>query len=70
VERGIALGVAGCKGGIETGSATDSTLNSPTKSTPQRPFPREEKLEIEQHLAGFCAREKREVEELDKLGRL
>jgi hypothetical protein len=30
-------------------------------------------LEIEQHpaaLAGFCAREKREVEDLDKLGRL
>jgi hypothetical protein len=30
-------------------------------------------LEIEQHpraLPGFCAREKREVEEFDKLGRL
>ena len=27
-------------------------------------------LEIEQHLTGFCAREKRAVEEFDKLGRL
>lgn len=27
-------------------------------------------LEIEQNLAGFCAREKREVEQLDKLRRL